>query len=174
VAAVVDMDRYLRDKDLKALTRKTYDNMGFEVRDILARSDLYEREGENQHAFCLSVSREYPFDVREHLLWRERADRLVFSRWALVMFSFEREIYANPQRDDLNDLWWDLAERLQLINRPPGREKPDWAAKIHLAVAPVYYHNYVLGNLISAQLRNHLEKHVTHGPFYENEVAGAT
>ncbi|HEY0128821.1 MAG TPA: hypothetical protein VGB40_06620, partial [Rubrobacteraceae bacterium] len=30
----------------------------------------------------------------------------------------------------------------------------------------------VLGNLISAQLRGHLEAHVTHGPFYENEVAG--
>jgi Zn-dependent M32 family carboxypeptidase len=29
----------------------------------------------------------------------------------------------------------------------------------------------VLGNLISAQLRNHLETHVTRGPFYENEVA---
>jgi peptidyl-dipeptidase A len=30
----------------------------------------------------------------------------------------------------------------------------------------------VLGNLFSAQLRDHLEKHVTRGPFYENEVAG--
>ena len=30
----------------------------------------------------------------------------------------------------------------------------------------------MLGNLISAQLRGHLEAHVTHGPFYVNEVAG--
>jgi peptidyl-dipeptidase A len=38
--------------------------MGLEVRDVLARSDLYEREGKNQHGFCLSVGREYPYDVR--------------------------------------------------------------------------------------------------------------
>ena len=73
---------------------------------------------------------------------------------------------------DLNALWWDLVERLQLVERPPGRDEPDWAAKIHVAVAPVYYHNYVLGHLISDQLRNHLETRVTRGPFYENEAAG--
>jgi peptidyl-dipeptidase A len=111
-------------------------------------------------------------EMREQLLWRERADRLVFIRWALVMFNFERELYADPDRDDLNSLWWDLVERLQLVKRPPGRDAPDWAAKIHVAVAPVYYHNYVLGNLISAQLRNHMEAHITRGPFYDNEVAG--
>jgi peptidyl-dipeptidase A len=33
-----------------------------------------------------------------------------------------------------------------------------------VATAPVYYHNYVLGNLIAAQLRNYLETHITRGP----------
>ncbi|MCA1702588.1 MAG: peptidase M3A and M3B thimet/oligopeptidase F, partial [Actinobacteria bacterium] len=79
---------------------------------------------------------------------------------------------ANPDRDDLNKLWWDLVERLQLVERPPGRDEPDWAAKIHVAVAPVYYHNYVLGHLISAQLRHHLEERVAGGPFFKSEVAG--
>jgi peptidyl-dipeptidase A len=88
------------------------------------------------------------------------------------VFHFERELYADPEREDLNALWWDLVEKIQLLNRPDGRDEPDWAAKIHVAVAPVSYHNYVLGNLISAQLRDHLEKHVTRGPFHENEVAG--
>jgi peptidyl-dipeptidase A len=70
-------------------------------------------------------------------------------------------------------LWWDLVERLQLVNRPPGRDEPDWAAKIHVAVAPVYYHNYVLGNLIAAQLRHHLEEQVTGGEaFFMSEVSG--
>src|ERR671916_3533001 len=59
-----DVDRFFRDKSLEELTRKTYDNMGLEVRDVLARSDLYERAGKDQHGFCLSVSREYPYDVR--------------------------------------------------------------------------------------------------------------
>ncbi|MFL6058220.1 MAG: M2 family metallopeptidase, partial [Rubrobacteraceae bacterium] len=60
----LDLDRHFREKDLDDLTRETYDNMGLEVRDVLARSDLYEREGKNQHGFCLSVGREYPYDVR--------------------------------------------------------------------------------------------------------------
>ncbi len=59
-----DMDRFFRDKDLEELTRKTYDNMGLEVRDVLAKSDLYEREGKNQHGFCLAVGRDCPYDVR--------------------------------------------------------------------------------------------------------------
>jgi hypothetical protein len=41
-----DVDRFFRDKDLEELTRKTYDNMGLEVRDVLAKSDLYERGNE--------------------------------------------------------------------------------------------------------------------------------
>jgi len=104
---------------------------------------------------------------------RRRADRLVFTRWALVVFNFEKLFYEDPEREDLNSLWWNLVERLQLVNRSPDRDEPDWAAKIHLAVAPVYYHNYLLGNLISAQLRNHLETRVTGGePFFSSEVAG--
>jgi peptidyl-dipeptidase A len=247
--SVADVDRFFRDKDLEALTRKTYDNMGLEVRDVLARSDLYERDGKNQHGFCLSVGREYPYDVRvlvnvrpdsywmdtmlhefghavydkhinpklpyflrsvahtstteaialmmgslvddptwlstvagvseaeldevrEYLLWRDRADRLVFTRWALVMFHFEKALYEDPEREDLNSLWWNLVERFQLVNGPLGRNEPDWAAKIHVAVAPVYYHNYVLGHLTAAQLKHHLEERVTGGPFFMSEVTG--
>jgi peptidyl-dipeptidase A len=29
---------------------------------------------------------------------------------------------------------------------------PDWAAKIHIASAPAYYHNYLLGDLLASQL----------------------
>ena len=65
-----------------------------------------------------------------------------------------------------------LVEEIQHVNRPPDRDEPDWAAKIHIALAPVYYHNYVLGHLTAAQLRNHLEEHVVGGPFYENEMSG--
>jgi peptidyl-dipeptidase A len=88
------------------------------------------------------------------------------------VFHFERLLYADPDRDDLNSLWWDLVERLQLVKRPAGRVEPDWAAKIHVAVAPVYYHNYVLGHLIAAQLKHHLEERVTGRPFFLSEVSG--
>jgi peptidyl-dipeptidase A len=41
----------------------------------------------------------------------------------------------------------------QLVARPPDRDLPDWAAKIHLATAPVFYHNYLLGEILASQLR---------------------
>jgi peptidyl-dipeptidase A len=243
----LDVDHYFEGKDIEALTRRTYDSLGFEVRDVIARSDLHERAGKDQHAFCLRVGREYPYDVRvlanirddaywmntmlhefghavydkyinpslpyllrtvasinstetialmmgaladdpgwlssvagiseeeldlEKLTGRRRADGLVFTRWALVMYRFEKALYENPDRDDLNGLWWDLVEEIQFVRRPPDRDEPDWAAKLHVALAPVYYHNYVLGNLAAAQLRSHLEKNVAGNPFYGSEIAG--
>ena len=82
----------------------------------------------------------------------ERARLLVFARWVLVMTNFERGLYADPDADH-DTRWWDLVERMQLVHRPDGRHAPDWAAKIHIAVAPVYYHNYLFGELIAAQLQ---------------------
>ena len=38
------------------------------------------------------------------------------------------------------------------MRRPDGRHAPDWAAKIHLAAAPVYYQNYLYGELFASQL----------------------
>jgi len=81
-----------------------------------------------------------------------RAALLVFARWVLVMTTFERDLYADPDAD-LDARWWDLVERFQLVRRPDGRHAPDWAAKIHLAVAPVYYQNYLYGELVASQLQ---------------------
>jgi len=80
-----------------------------------------------------------------------RAALLVFARWVLVMTNFERRLYADPDAD-LDTLWWDLVEEHQLVHRPDGRQAPDWAAKIHLAAAPVYYQNYLYGELFASQL----------------------
>ena len=35
---------------------------------------------------------------------------------------------------------------------PRAIGRGDWAAKIHLTVAPVYYHNYLLGQMTASQL----------------------
>jgi peptidyl-dipeptidase A len=80
-----------------------------------------------------------------------RDERLVFTRWCMVMVRFEQALYRDPAAD-LSGIWWDLVERLQDLHRPDGRDRPDWAAKIHLAVSPVYYQNYLLGELMAAQL----------------------
>lgn len=82
---------------------------------------------------------------------RSRMGALIFARWSMVVVYFERELYRNPDQD-LNALWWKLAERFQGLRCPPGRNAPDWASKIHLISAPVYYHNYLLGDLYAAQL----------------------
>ena len=81
-----------------------------------------------------------------------RLNLLVFSRWCQVMVRFEAAAYRDPDAD-LCGLWWDLVERYQGIERPAGRRQPDWASKIHLAMAPVYYQNYLLGQAFAAQLR---------------------
>ncbi len=95
----------------------------------------------------------------EELASRLRAARaaelLVFTRWVLVMNAFERALYAEPERD-LNGVWWELVARYQLLTPPDGRSAPDWAAKIHVAVAPVYYHTYLYGAIVASQIKDAL------------------
>jgi peptidyl-dipeptidase A len=79
--------------------------------------------------------------------------QLIFARWVMVMYNFEKALYANPDQD-LNTLWWDMVEKYQFVKRPSGRNEPDWASKIHFAIAPCYYHNYQLGELLASQLNN--------------------
>ncbi|MFN2588408.1 MAG: M2 family metallopeptidase [Actinomycetota bacterium] len=86
-----------------------------------------------------------------------QAQMLLFARWGLVMTHFERELYSDPEAD-LDALWWDLVERFQLLRRPPERSSPDWAAKIHVAAAPVYYQNYLLGEMLASQLKTVCEQ----------------
>ena len=229
-AAEVDLDPWFEGKNLEELTRAYFDAVGFDITDLLIRSDLYEREGKSQHAFCIwmdrrddirvlanvrpteywmntmlheyghavydqGVDRSLPYFLRSpaHTLtteasamllgrlsrnaeWltayagvpdreaREAAaalDRaraaglLVAARWELVMVYFERELYRDPAQD-LNSLWWQLVERFQLVRKPEGRDAPDWAAKIHLSGAPVYYQNYLLGEIMASQLQAYL------------------
>jgi peptidyl-dipeptidase A len=75
---------------------------------------------------------------------------LVFARWVLVVTTFERGLYADPEGDH-DKRWWELVHRFQLVNPPDGRSAPDWAAKIHLAVAPVYYQSYLYGEMVASQ-----------------------
>jgi peptidyl-dipeptidase A len=229
-AAEVDLDPWFEDKDLEELTKRYFEAVGFDVSDLMARSDLYEREGKSQHAFCIWMDRrddirvlcnlrptEYwmntmlhefghavydqgvdpalPYFLRAsaHTLTTEAsamllgrlsrnaewlttyagvpepdaraaaaalerartAGLLVAARWELVMCHFERSLYSDPSQN-LNGLWWELVERFQLVRKPEGRDAPDWAAKIHLSVAPVYYQNYLLGEMMASQLQAHL------------------
>ncbi len=87
---------------------------------------------------------------------RARLGGLVFARWSLVVVNFERAMYADP-RQDLEKLWWQLVSRYQGLTPPDSLDgRADWAAKIHIVTYPAYYHNYLLGQLFAAQLRQRI------------------
>jgi len=230
----LDLDAYYEDKDVKELAAEFYAGIGLPVESILAKSDLYEREGKNPHAFCTDIDREGDVrilcNIKNNESWMEttlhelghavydkyhdgevpyllrrpvhaftteaiamffgrlsrnpawmqqmlgltdtqRAEiekvsskyaqlkQLIFARWDMVMYNFEKQLYANPEQD-LNSLWWQMVEKYQLVKRPQGRNEPDWAAKIHFTIAPCYYHNYMLGELLASQLHNHIIREI--------------
>jgi peptidyl-dipeptidase A len=89
--------------------------------------------------------------LRNHLL--------IFSRWCQVMLRFEKALYANPDQP-LNQLWWDLVEKYQMIKRPENRDAPDYASKVHIVVAPAYYHNYMMGELFASQVHHTIAREI--------------
>ncbi|MBU1239740.1 M2 family metallopeptidase [Myxococcota bacterium] len=98
---------------------------------------------------------------------QRKREQLIFTRWTLVMLNFEKALYENPGQD-LNKLWWDMVEKYQMLSRPKGRNLPDWASKPHFTIAPVYYHNYMMGELFAAQMRATMAKMVGYtGPASE-------
>ncbi len=232
-AKAVDLNEFYKDRkkeEIIELAAKFYKDIGLPCDNIIKNSDLYEREGKDQHAFCITIDRgadvrtllnikptaewmdttlheeghaiyytgidrNLPYNLREAshiftteaiamlfgalgknptwmvayagadekrveevkgpILEQRRREQLIFARWTMVMLHFEKSMYENPAQD-LNGLWWRNVERFQLLTPPPERDAPDWAAKPHFTIAPVYYHNYMLGELMAAQLRHTL------------------
>ncbi|MHC4728638.1 MAG: M2 family metallopeptidase, partial [Planctomycetota bacterium] len=226
----LDLDIYYKDRDVKELAQRYYAGIGLPVDDILARSDLYDREGKYPHAFSFEAdrngdvrilcnlqnterwmetilhelghavyskyhNRNEPWLLREpahsftteaiamffgrlsrNAAWMQqmlglsesqrakiekvsekylRFQQVLFARWAMVMYNFEKQLYADPDQD-LNTLWWDLVEKYQFIKRPPRPVDAGWASKLHFTTAPCYYHNYMMGELLASQLHNHI------------------
>ncbi|MCS1351519.1 M2 family metallopeptidase [Mechercharimyces sp. CAU 1602] len=245
-SAAVDVNSLFAEENLVALAEKTFLEMGWDVTQILSKSDLYEREGKSQHAYSFDIDRErdvrilcnlrsnqywmhtllhelghavydtyrddgLPYLLRTHahicmteamamtmgrlasdpawllhvlkvsneemdeykeMLKKQQAHAmLILARWCLVMTHFERDLYADPEQD-LNSLWWEYVERFQYVPKPEGRDAPDWAAKIHFSIAPAYYHNYLLGELIVSQWWSYLEHHTEGHPLILNQRAG--
>ena len=75
------------------------------------------------------------------------------------MLRFEKGMYENPDQD-LSALWWQLVEKYQGVQKPAGRTAPDYASKIHIVSAPVYYHNYMLGQLFASQVHHAVARDV--------------
>lgn len=241
----VDFDKYYKSQDPVKLATTFYAGIGLNVEPILEKSDLYEKPGKNQHAFCTDIDRsgdvrtlnnirpdsywmntilhelghgvysyyndrDLPFVLRDaahtftteaiaNLFGRfaiepgwmsamgvidekegekiaeqsrmaQRLQMLVFSRWVQVMYRFEKSMYENPDQD-LNKLWWDMVEKYQMLKKPEGRNMPDWATKIHVALYPCYYHNYLLGELLASQLYSYITTNVTGNRNFVNDKA---
>lgn len=124
---------------------------------------MFERVAKRRawlEAMGVSVQNPQAFD--EAAAKMQRAQLLIFSRWCQVMLRFEKSMYENPDQD-LNKLWWDLVEKYQLVHRPDGRNAPDYASKIHIVSTPVYYHNYMMGELFASQVHHAICRDVYHG-----------
>ncbi len=121
------LDEIFKDKDIEGLTRDHYDSIGLDIRDLLARADLYEREGKSQHAFCLDVDR--AGDIR--VLCNVRKNE----RWMSTMLhEFGHAIYDKYHDSGLPFLLRTPAhilttEAIAMLN---GRmsKNPEWLMKI--------------------------------------------
>jgi len=88
-------------------------------------------------------------------------------RFYLVMLNFEREAYRSPGQD-LTQLWWAMSEKYLGLPRHP--EVDSWASIIHFTSHPAYYQNYLLADMIAAQLMHHLKD--AQGTVLENPQTG--
>lgn len=53
----VDLDGYYKNKDIVELTKKFYTGIGLPIDEMVARSDLFEKEGKYQHAYCININK---------------------------------------------------------------------------------------------------------------------
>ena len=71
----IELDFIVKDVDIVAQTTAFYDHMGFDVRPILEKSDMYERADKCPHAFCISIDRKSDVrtlnNVTESMKWLE-------------------------------------------------------------------------------------------------------
>ena len=124
---------------------------------------MFERQAGNPRwlqAMGVRVPEAEKFALASHKLDRNKL--LIFSRWCQVVFRFEMALYDNPEQD-LNRVWWDLVEKYQEVKRPAGRNQPDYASKIHIATAPVYYQSYMMGQLFASQVHHAIAREALHG-----------
>jgi len=69
------LDELVKNTDIEKASVSFYEKMGIDVKPILARSDMYERPGKNQHAFCIHMDREGDIrtlnNINSSLKWLE-------------------------------------------------------------------------------------------------------
>ena len=85
----------------------------------------------------------------------QRQRLLIFSRYCQVMFRFEHG--AVPRSEPgLEPALVGSGREVSGSQAARGRNEPDYAAKIHIVTTPVYYHNYMLGEMFASQVHHAL------------------
>jgi peptidyl-dipeptidase A len=54
----VDLDKYFTGKDVIQITEDYFKGVGLDISDLMKKSDLKEKKGKNQHAFCSDIDNE--------------------------------------------------------------------------------------------------------------------
>lgn len=108
-----------------------------------------------------------PADLAKDFMKRTKEDAAYGIRFHLVMLHFEREAYRNPDQN-LTQLWWAMNEKY--LGMPQHPEVDSWASIIHFTSHPAYYQNYLLADMIAAQLMHHLRR--DQGPVLDNARTG--
>jgi len=62
----IDLDK-IYNKDILEINKKFYEELNLEVKDILERSDLYEKPGKFQHAFCIDIDHDGDVRIAENI-----------------------------------------------------------------------------------------------------------
>ncbi len=53
----LDLDTYFHDKNILNITESYYKGIGHTIDDMVKKSDLFEKPGKNQHAYCIDIDR---------------------------------------------------------------------------------------------------------------------
>ncbi len=95
------------------------------------------------------------------------AQQLIFCRWGLVMYHFERALYRDPDQD-LDELWRKLEKTYQWSDRPAEAENEgdSWVTKWHLVLRPCFYQNYLLGSAVACHLNAYVCDSILQTPDY--------
>jgi peptidyl-dipeptidase A len=231
---VLNVDSLFAAKRLLPILFKAYKEMGFALRSMNIKMDLYPRPNKNQHAYCFDI--DPPHDVRimanvgrsgmrpYETLFHEMGhavhaklvrqsirtfrglpeegflnegsanffgnivnthsffkrylglkaatlkkirkmkqdllpQRMYLIRWTLIWMYFERDLYTTHAHvNDPTPQFWKRYK--QLMGAVPPNAPPFWGMLIHYVSHPIYYQNYLLADMIAAQL-HHVVKQKT-------------